>query len=260
MKQPRLSSLLILILCLLGKTQLCAADDVIQLWTYYTFPPFTTDIDKREGLSFDFAELLNKELANIDSSKQQVTTRYLPRPRINKYLERGDNAVILWVNPIWFGDSQKEIYQWTPPIIYDRNEVISRIDKKVNYSEPNSLAGLKLGTTLGHKYKNLDALFKSGVITTEEARKEEINIKKLLANRIDVTIMPATGANYLVSKQQLQGKLHFSATPHHEYTRHILVRAKDKNQEKVMMQAIDQAIKSDDWQVLLEKYSLKQTQ
>lgn len=237
---------------MLSLSNFSAANTTIELWTYYTFPPFTTDQGQQQGLSFDFAGLLNQQNSGLT-----FETRYLPRPRINAYLDEQEDAVILWVNPIWFGDADRKKYRWTAPVIQDRNEVISHADKKLEFTGPESLFGLKLGTTRGHKYKNLDAHIQSGEIKGEEAVKEEANLKKLIAGRIDATIMPTSGAAYLINRDGLHGKLYMSSAPHQEYARHILIRAKDKNTEEKIANAINRAMSSDGWKALLEKYSLQ---
>ena len=61
--------------------------NVIPLWTYYDFPPFSVDNAKEEGLSYDLGEYLNQKLKDRGASFR-FDVVYLSRPRLNGLLEQ----------------------------------------------------------------------------------------------------------------------------------------------------------------------------
>ncbi len=66
------------------------------------------------------------------------------------------DGLVVWVNPAWVGDPQRERYLWTFPVMRDTNELISSIDKPITYRGPDSLKGLVFGGVEGYRYQGID--------------------------------------------------------------------------------------------------------
>ena len=136
----------VLVLLLLYSTAVGADEKLIEAWTYYDVPPFVTG--KGQGLVYDFVELLNLEAKG--SYKFKVTV--YPRKRLDAQLEAGKQGVVLFVNWEWMGDDARNKYLWGPAIITDRNEVVSRANKRIEFDgTAESLKGLVFGGLLGRR-------------------------------------------------------------------------------------------------------------
>ena len=93
---------------------------VIEIWTYYSNAAFSLDNDTKNGLTYDFSNLLTKK----SKGKFKFKANYLPRKRINMYLKSGKESMIIWVNPLWFGDEKKEKFTWSNGPLRDKNDFI----------------------------------------------------------------------------------------------------------------------------------------
>ncbi len=232
-----------------------AAPKQIDVWTYYTAPPFITA--EGEGLSHDFIALLNRHTAG----QYQFNLQVIPRTRINRHLKDELPGLVLFVNWIWMGDKQKSKYLWSPAILSDRNEVASRMRGKVptqiHYKGADSLKGLVFGGELGRKYKGLEEAFKDGTISRRDARREQQNLDMLVHGRIDVTSAAATVIRYKVRSKGMEDEIFFSPTPLFSYTRHLLVTPAIKEVMPVLERFIAQLAGSQEWQQIKERYAVQ---
>ena len=250
----RIPLLLSLLLALLS-APLQAAEQEVEVWTYYTSPPFITG--EGAGLSHDFIDLLNRHT----EGRYRFVLKVLPRTRINRNLETGQPGLVLFVSWIWMGDPQQTKYLWSPAILYDRNEVISRVDGKaptqILFQGPDSLQGLTFGGELGRRYKGLQDAFASGQISRRDARREEQNLDMLVHGRIDVTSMASTVARYKVRQKGLEGRVYFSPEPLAYYTRHLLIVPSLSELEPVLAEFIEGLEQRPEWQRVKERYAVE---
>ena len=250
----RLSPVPLLVLCLLAMP-LAAAEREVEVWTYYTSPPFITA--EGEGLSHDFIDLLNRHFADRYRFKLKV----LPRTRINRNLESDQPGLVLFVSWIWMGDPDRTKYLWSPIILRDRNEVISRASGKaptqILYQGPESLEGLVFGGELGRRYKGLQAAFESGQITRRNARREEQNLDMLVRGHIDVTSIASTVARSKIQKKGLEGQVHFSPNPLTYYSRHLLLTRPLSELEPLLADFVNQLEQLPEWQRIKASYAVE---
>lgn len=228
-----------------------AKKQVITVWNYYLAPPFK--ISKKEGLAADFVALLNKELGNILEFKLVS----LPRARLNKYLARKQQGVVLFVNWAWMGKDSKTKYLWTPTLLKDQNEIISSIHKKVFYKNPASLKGLKFGAVRGRKYKGLQELMINGEIKRLDLNAEKQVIKMIVDQRIDVTSQPHTIALSLINSLKVKKQIFFSPTPLFKFNRYIMVTPQLKEAHIQLSRLVTNLEKNADWENILDKYDLR---
>lgn len=92
------------------------------------------------------------------------------------------------------------------------------------------------------------------------ARKEVLNLKKLLHERIDVTTLPKSQLSYYIKSMQLDGQLYVSSMPLISYGRHILVTKKLQAEYKFISQFSRGLSKNVDWDIILKKYGLSEQQ
>jgi polar amino acid transport system substrate-binding protein len=177
-------------------------EKVIPAWTYYEFGPFITSRGK--GLTYDFTELLNRSL---QKAGLRIKVAVYPRKRLEKILTKRQ-GIVLFVNPIWMHDREKTRYLWSPPLLSDRNEILSRMNgpspTKIVYEGVESLNGLRMGGVLGRSYKDIDDAVNRGNIIRDDASKESQTLKKLVMGRVDFMTSSGSLIRYLVKDMGLE--------------------------------------------------------
>lgn len=201
------------------------ASEQIPIWSYYESPPFGISEDKSDLTSF-----LANYLSNQSEGKWSFVAKYLPRTRLNKYLDEKQKGTVIWANPIWFGDKKEQRYDWTNSVVLGRNEIVSLQKNAVPYQEPASLSGKRFGGVRGHRYIGIDDLVKNGTINRKDSASFEKNFLKLLNKRVDVILIPRGELFYLMKKNKAEDKIYIATSPHQTYQRKILVT---KNLPKV---------------------------
>ncbi|OUR66073.1 hypothetical protein A9Q77_11555, partial [Marinomonas sp. 42_23_T18] len=144
-------TLLLTLMVLLLSCPLLAKEKVT-VWSYYEFPPFVTNLLGETGLSFDFVEMLN---LFEDNNQYEFELKIVPRKRLDNYLANDRTGIVLWVNPIFFGDINKTRYSWTQAVLKDEQSFISRASDPFIFKGAKSLMtpGFVLGGVRGHVYK-----------------------------------------------------------------------------------------------------------
>lgn len=123
-----------------------ASIQTLPLYAYHLKPPYLSDLQRREGLYFDFAEMLSLRAPGL-----RFRTEYLPRRRLDQELAAGRlDGLVLGVHPTWFRDPERRIHLWSPPFMHDADVVVSRQEQPVIYTGPASLTGLRLALPRGY--------------------------------------------------------------------------------------------------------------
>ncbi|NQY93452.1 MAG: transporter substrate-binding domain-containing protein [Campylobacteraceae bacterium] len=205
----------------------------INVYTYHNHAPFI--IDKKTGLSYDLVEFLNKNAKGMYNFKLKI----VPRSRLNynlkpwiqqecgKTKECQSNWMVLWVNHKWgFGKNSLTNFSWTA-LFQDSNAIIYSKNRKINYTTPKSLIGKKLAGIAGHRYVGIDDLVKEGKIQRIDGNSEEVNLQKVLSNRVDVTLLPTSSFNYYLNTDEKLNALEKAKVAHQVYMRNIMTTTKN---------------------------------
>ena len=190
---------------------LLMAAESTPLYTYNTPPPFYP------GDSDDLSSYLAKFLS--EASNKKFEALYLPRKRLDK-LVSDDNwqGAIMWANPTWFNDPERQTYLWSNPIATDYNLVLSHKHRPLEYQGPRSLIGLKLGGILGHVYVEFEEMIKQGSLIRENTHSYESNLLKLKAGRVDVIFIPASSLSILLKlNPDMRDWLHIAKQPRSKF-------------------------------------------
>ncbi|HLD65047.1 MAG TPA: PAAT family amino acid ABC transporter substrate-binding protein [Pseudomonas sp.] len=245
--------LLLLLLSLLPLTG--HAQREVTAWTYHLMPPFILDLEGRAGLSFDLLALLNQHKDNRGRYHFQLD--YLPRKRLDIRLNDNPTGLVLWVNPGFFGDLQGEAYHWTPALLHDQQDVLSRTDRPFDYRGPESLHAHTLGGVLGHRYPDIQADIDRGLIHREDVAIDRQNLDKLLSGRLDQILIPHSTVLFFIQQLQLNGRLHVSPTPLKRFERQLLVKDSGDGELSAFLDRVIAGLPRNlDWQALLRKYGL----
>ncbi len=229
-----------------GMAQAVAAE--VPVLTYHEFAPFASE--SKSGLSYELAKYLTEK----SGGEYTFVVGVMPRKRLDGEVAAGKSVVVPWVNPAWFGDKEQTKYKWSAAVMKDANAVLSPTAKPVEFAGPDSLAGLKLGGVAGHKYPGVDPLVEAGKIAREDANSELINLKKVAAGRIDVTIMAESGARFIAKQEGLAAQVHFSTSPHSQYERHVFVAGSDAKLAAFVTGTINAMAGDPAWQSVVKSY------
>ncbi|MFS4460270.1 substrate-binding periplasmic protein [Bdellovibrio sp. HCB2-146] len=157
------------------------------------YPPYQGQGLPDGGIFDNLALLILKEAGyNVDLV-------YRPWKRALKESEEGDADAILgmWENP-----GRRIIYDFSPPLI-ENSLVLICLEKKSFCKNSPILKGKKLGLVLGYAYPDL-RLFNA---VMEYELTENVNIKKLLGERIDFVLVDRGVAYYLLQQQDPHTKI-----------------------------------------------------
>ncbi len=259
--QQTVFAILIFLICsaLIRTSCVHAGSTDIKIWTYYKFGPFVTEsrnTSVKKGMTYDLAKLLSKK----SRGKYRFIPSVFPRKRLDKFIDEGQQAVVVFVNPRWMQDKAKTKYLWTSSILSDRNEIASRMSGKspnrIVYSDIHSLKGLVLGGVTGRRYPGIDEAVKLGEIVRFNVTGEDQNLKKLVSGRIDFMTSPHSMLKYLIRKLDLENQVYFSPTPLFTSTRHFMV-TRDLIEEYEFLDNFTLGADSDpDWINIKRKYGL----
>jgi len=192
---------------------------LIPVYVYHQQPPYIIDFSMQKGLYFEFVKRLN-----ILSDNYRFEVIYIPRKRVERMLEQHSmNGILLGVNPKWFKDKDESKYLWSSVVFNDRDEIVSLKSKPVEYSGPDSLAGMIIAGVRGFYYYGINELVSANKAQRIDTVSEPDLFMMLLKQRADVTIISKLTFNYMINNNDWQSSFHLSATPHDIYQRRILI-------------------------------------
>jgi len=221
----------------------------IRLYDYHQHPPFNTGGEA--GLSHELVKYLNEKLGG----EPKIELWLVNRARLALEMSDPDfDGLVVWVNPAWVGDPQRERYLWTFPVMRDTNELISSIDKPITYRGPDSLKGLVFGGVEGYRYQGIDEAAAGGELVRHDAKKVKINLDLLVRGRIDVTLVPGSALAFFTHVPAYEGKLFVSPFPQSSYTRHILVPRSRADLHARLNDIAEQMDRDPRWHQVLESY------
>lgn len=191
----------------------------VRLLSQYDYPPFQTGPDT--GLTFELADYLTRHAQGT----YRFVAEILPRKRLDVYM--ADPAVLWvvpWAVPRFFGPDASTQYAWTPTFMADGNHLLTRKGSAVRYAGPESLAGLRFGATLGHRYGLLDPLVQAGRLTREDCYNLLCNIEKLKRDRVDFAWVPSGSVGYFRKQvSDFDATIEVSARPVETFERSFML-------------------------------------
>jgi len=193
-----------------------------------------------------------------DNNQYEFELKIVPRKRLDNYLANDRTGIVLWVNPIFFGDINKTRYSWTQAVLKDEQSFISSASDPFIFKGAKSLMtpGFVLGGVRGHVYKGIQKEIDNGLIKRNDVNREKQNIGMLLSNRVNAFLIPYTAMRYYEKIMKLSGKIYYSPKPLNAYTRNILVNH-NAAVFKFLSQTVNELPRNEYWKVLLHQYNLK---
>jgi|GEM_PF-3365139 len=235
-----LSVLSVLLACAFARAQ-----SEVTVYTYNDRTPFVVDKEKKSGLEYRLCDWLSKE----SKGKYHFTLKVATAPEIRTLLDADKlNGVLLGVNASWFSESIQKKSLWTPPILFDKNMVVSLSSKRVDYATPASMHGHRVAVVKSWFYPEQEDSFLSGKASRVDFDSETLALKGVAAGKADVAIVSEWTFLYEQIRGDLQGDFFTANTPVSTFTRSILVPASLKGLHEDLIRILADVRKNAGWQ------------
>ena len=132
---------------------------------------------------------------------------------------------------------------------------MSRSDRAIVYEGPESLSGMTMGGLKGHRYVGIDDYIQeTNAIRRVDADRHLDNFRKLLRDRVEVTLTPESTALYLIAREGLTADLFLSPNPHSRYDRRLFVTGGRQDILDDIEKAFSGAAAKEAWRAVLNRY------
>lgn len=131
----------------------------------------------------------------------------LPRARVEQALHSHSIDVRCYIAPAWLSEEFRD-YRWSVPLLTQRDLLVARERAPV---EVATLAGQSIGTVLGYSYPHLQRSFASGRLHRDDARNQELVLKKLEAGRYDYAVSSEVALNWFNLQRPVERRLYPAA-------------------------------------------------
>ena len=195
------------------------AQTEVTVFTYNDRPPFIVDKAGQDGLEYRLVQWMNRPGAPFHFTLKVVTGPEAKAMVAGKDLK----GVLMGVSKAWFSEEVRDTWLWTPPILWDKNLVISLGGAKVDYAGPASLEGHHFAGVKGFVYPGIMEAIKAGKITREDADSEIASLNLVANHQADVTIVSEWTLLYAQLRLVMDGDFYTANKAFQEFQRMILV-------------------------------------
>ena len=238
-----LPALVLLLLCRFAQAQ-----TEVTVYTYNDRVPFVIDKTRQEGLEYRLCEWLSRA-----SGTYHFTLKVVPAEVAKGKVAKNElDGVLIGVSKAWFPPEIRTGWLWTPPLLWDKNLVISLGSRKVEYQGPDSLAGHKLLGVKGFFYPGLMEPIKDGRIARVDSDSEISSLRMLAAHEGDVTIVSEWTMLYAQLRMDLPGDFYQANQSFQEFERCILVPPTLKALHEHLGKLLADVRKNNGWQKATE--------
>lgn len=236
------------ILCWLSIIFLCASGcvsvnkPVIPVYVYHQFSPFVND--QQTDLSELFVEYLNHHT----SYRWQLVV--LSRTELNRLRQQGQQGVILWSNPKWFGYSPD--LKISEPLLWDADVLVFNQRQPLVGNFPAAIINKSFCAVAGHRYLALEPFFSDGRVTVIERNSQSECVQLLESGEVD--FVQAEKSNLFTEHTQaLKKDIGFIEPAIDNFQRFVLVDTSYAYVLPQLNQVITNLHKDKQWQQELEK-------
>ncbi|WP_268967627.1 substrate-binding periplasmic protein [Zooshikella ganghwensis] len=134
----------------------------------------------------------------------------------------------------WYSDERAKKLNYAEPYLVNRIKFIKRKGEKVTYKTLEDFKAYKIGIARDYAYQ---AEFDNATFLKKEtARTFVLNLKKLLAKRVDLTLEDEWVAKYEIANKlkEAEGKVEFIDNALSENPLHFVVSRKNPNHETIV--------------------------
>lgn len=212
------------------------ASELIQFVVDSENPPFMYEKNgKAEGLYPRLLSLLFKD------TPYQIEITPMPWKRAIHLLDKNKAAIA----GIYKNKQRFEKYDYTEKIFVEKILIYVGKKSQVKFNTLDDLRKLKIGVIRGWSYSaEFDDAVKKQVFAIEESTSDELNFKKLAADRIDAVVAVQESAQLVIQREKLVGKFRELENPLTVNPTHIAFNKSAKKNE--LIEAINHQIKKND--------------
>lgn len=213
----RYVSALALLLATLFGDPAKSQDRVVTL-TNGEFPPYLGEQLKGYGVA---SQIVTEAFA---LAGYRVEYGFFPWRRSMVLAELGEwDGTVVWS----WSEERDKLFLYSDPVMVTREVFFHRADKPFAWQSYDDLADLRIGATVGYFYGDtFQEAEKSGKIQVERIVTDLQNLKKLLNDRIDLSLQEANVAHSLIARHLPQYKdllVPYSEKPTRITTLHLLI-------------------------------------
>lgn len=220
------------------------AQTEVTVFTYNDRPPFVVDKTKQDGLEYRLVQWLNTQ-----GKAYHFTLKVVTGPEAKAMVAAKDmKGVLIGVSPAWFTEEVRNTWLWTPPVLWDRNVIISLTPIKIEYSGPSALEGRTLAGVKGFFYPGIMDAIKEGKIKRVDTDSEIASLEMVAAKKVDVTIISEWTLLYAQLRLLMDGDFYMAGKPFQEFERKILVPPAMKDLHEYLTKILTDVKKNAGWQ------------
>ncbi len=242
---------LLILLSFVGCSHHKKENEPIKVYVYHDFAPFVIEESAELNLSEQFFQKLEKKLSDKNFKLIRST-----KIKVIDSLLKGDQVMILWVNPKWFYKYRTHVIS-SSPILWDSDYLLSRKNSPVEFNGGESLYGLTQCSVAGHIYKSIDSYLKSGKIKLIERPDMKSCVDAVSKGKADYVVIeksawlnmftPITKKKFSLSKNYIDG-----------FSRGMLLSKDLKTLLPEVNELIDSLPESKDWKDKMQRIGGKE--
>jgi polar amino acid transport system substrate-binding protein len=217
----------------------------------YLHPPFVQP--DGNGLAAELVQALNRHMG-----EDQFVLQNVPRARflaMARHAPKRIDGIALFLSPTFLKSSVGRRYGWSAPLFLDHNVLVFKAGNVPGSPMPGSLRGLRFGAVRGHVYRFLDDMERRGELVVDEVGDEMNNLRKLIAGRIDFTVVNRLHFRALAEHSPELQQLVATPEPGGDFTRHLLQSPRLPPATAKRLAVAVQALQRDpEWQAVLARY------
>jgi polar amino acid transport system substrate-binding protein len=221
------------------------AQTEITVFTYNDRTPFVVDQARKDGLEYRLCDWLTKESNGKYRFTLRVTTASDVRAKLDADALEG---VLLGVNPAWFSEAIRTKSLWTPPILFDKNVVISLASRKVDFKGPETLAGLRVALVKDWFYPEVAVAFTGFKALRVDFASEPLALKAMASGKADAALVSEWTFLYEQLRGDLAGDFFTADKAASTFEREILVPASRKPLHADLTRYLTDIKKNPGWQ------------
>ncbi|MDM4766559.1 transporter substrate-binding domain-containing protein [Pelomonas sp. SE-A7] len=212
-----MASLLGCLLLALAGLPVAAAPERVPLYTAYLDAPL--DASSPGNLTAELAAWLSRRSAG----RYQFVATSLARGPLDALIAKpGWNGAVVWANPRWFDDLDRQRFLWTEAFMQDSDIVVSLRRQPIDYlDEGRSLENFVVAVERGHRVADVEWLIAAGRLRRIDVTQAVDGLVELRDGRVDAVFVQAISLPHFRRQlPELDSWLYVAPQPRDTFGRH----------------------------------------
>ncbi len=229
----------------------CLAEEKVIVAASDPYPPFTDPTDPKEGLSLVIIRAAYK------TQGYTVKMEFVPWARAEALTAEGKYDIL---PNTWMNEKRKKTLIYSEPYAVNNIKFIKRVDDPFEFNGIATLKGKKIGIIRGYGYG--DEFNSSNEFIREEVVDLMTNIKKVVVNRVDLTLEDEIVASYTIKKADpsLFSKIKFTESSLSSNNLYVTSGLKNPRHEEIIIafnKGLAEIKASGEFNKIFESYGIK---